>query len=148
MQRANGSTPILALLVAGFLVAFYLQRSASGFLAVEDEASWLKTQADEASLPLAMAMAVCEQADVHDRQSYADRLQAFVRLCPKFGEPLAAVALAGHESAALAAVEQAHGDVDAAWRVVAREPFAIAGVRLLQMQQRFANRLVGDDQNR
>jgi hypothetical protein len=138
----RGSGPILAGIVALFLVLFAVQRCTSPFLRIEGERQLAESVGVEASLSALDVMALRELlgADLEVRPLTA-KCAEFARLRGRLGEGLAAVALCGHGALVDAAVHAAGGDAGAAWAAFLPRPEAAYGVRFLQVRERFAGRM-------
>ncbi len=137
----KGSTPILAGLVLAFLAAFAGLRACSPFRRIEAEAAFAAAVARDAGLTTADVMALREMLGVAlPEPDLRRQAVAFVALRGRYGEGLAAVAVAGHEAVVRDAVAQAGGDGALAWSRFQARPEAIWGVRFLAMRARFGDR--------
>jgi hypothetical protein len=88
----------------------------------------------------AAVFALREQTTAHDDAAFAAEVAAFARLAAELGQPLAAVAVAGGETAARRALADAGGDPVRAWAAFAAGPAALPGVRFEHLRARFAAR--------
>lgn len=138
----RGSGPILAGIVAGFLVLCAVQRSCSPFLRIEGERELADRVAGEAGVSAVDVMALRELlgAGLEVRELTA-KCAEFARWRGRVGEELAAVALCGHAELVDAAVAGAGGDASQAWAAFLPRPEAASGVRFLQVHERFASRM-------
>lgn len=136
----RGSGPVLAVLVVAFLGAFAALRGTSRFLRVEAEVGTARQLAAAHGLAAADVLALREQAADLPAAAFAERVARFARERTGLGDPLAAVAVAGQEAAARAALQRAGGDPGLAWRRFRADPAAFAGLRFLQMRARFLAR--------
>jgi len=109
-------------------------------LAVEREGPALRALARAAGLQPATVFALREQTTARDDAAFAAEVAAFRKLAAEFGEPLAAVAVAGGEAAVRRALADAGGDPARAWAAFAKSPEALPGVRFEQLRTRFAAR--------
>lgn len=141
----RGSWPALLGLSAAFLVAFWLVRGGSDFLAIEREAAAARAVATTTGLTTAEAMALRELLGVacgEDRWRAAATTFATERR--RVGDAFAAVIVAGDAAAARAATAAA-ADAEAAWRAFRLRDEALPGLRFLAMRERFASRAAARD---
>lgn len=131
---------MLAALLALFLVAFWVQRGRSGFLAIERDRAAAEAVATQHGLPVQDVMALRDLAGAYaPESSWRDVVSVYTANRAKFGDPLAAVIAAGGRAAAMRALEAA-GEPERAWSAFRLEPGALPGQRFLAMRERFAER--------
>jgi hypothetical protein len=167
--RAGSWRPLLAV-TAAFLAAFTALRSSSDFLAIEADAPAARALAARHGVPLADALALRELVGLQaSTERWHDVVQRYAGLRPSLGDPLAAIAATASDAAVVAAVMVAggggvgagdsngskgsndggDGDGDlaartaAAWKAFAPRQEAAAGLRFLNIRERFAKRAVG-----
>lgn len=136
----GGSAPVLALIAAGYGVAFFALRGSSNFLAVERQADALRAVASRDGIELATVLALREQAPTLPAAEFAALVAAFARLRCELGDGLAAVAVFSDATLAREVLQQHGGDRETAWQEFHCDGRAVAGLRLLQMRDRFAAR--------
>lgn len=136
----RGSWPHLLLFGGVFLAGFAGLRARSTVLAVERRAPELRELARRHGLTPAAVLALRAGAPQLDDGAFAARVAVFARLRAELGEPLAAVAVAGGEDQARAAVAAAGGDVAVAWAAFRGDPVALPGVGFELLCARFAAR--------
>ena len=131
---------MLVVLLALFLVAFFVQRGRSGFLAIEQDRAAAEAVAAQHRLPVQDVMALRDLAGARASESaWREVVSVYAANRAQLGDALAAVAAAGGRAAAVAAVEAA-GDPERAWSAFRLEPGALPGLRFLAMRERFAAR--------
>jgi len=164
--RAGSWRPLLAV-TAAFLAAFTALRSSSDFLAIEADAPAARALAARHGVPLADALALRELVGLQaSTERWHDVVQRYAGLRPSLGDPLAAIAATASDAVVVAAVMAAggggasagdsngsndggDGDGDlaartaAAWKAFAPRQEAAAGLRFLNIRERFAKRAVG-----
>jgi hypothetical protein len=152
--RAGSWRPLLAV-TAAFLVAFTALRSTSDFLAIEADAPAARALAARHGVPLADALALRELVGLQaSAERWHDVVQRYAGLRASLGDPLAAIAATASDAAVVAAAIAAGGgggSVDAstaaarsaaAWKDFAPRQEAAAGLRFLNIRERFAQRAV------
>lgn len=163
--RAGSWRPLLAV-AAAFLAAFTALRSSSDFLAIEADAPAARALAARHGVPLADALALRELVGLQaSTERWHDVVQRYAGLRPSLGDPLAAIAATASDAAVVAAVMAAgggggsaggsnggsdggpaNGDAaardGAAWQAFAPRQEAAAGLRFLNIRERFAKRAV------
>ncbi|MBM3963242.1 MAG: hypothetical protein FJ306_15295 [Planctomycetes bacterium] len=154
-------------MTAAFLAAFTALRSSSDFLAIEADAPAARALAARHGVPLADALALRELVGLQaSTERWHDVVQRYAGLRPSLGDPLAAIAATASDAVVVAAVMAAggggasagdsngsndggDGDGDlaartaAAWKAFAPRQEAAAGLRFLNIRERFAKRAVG-----
>ena len=131
---------MLAALLVLFLVAFWVQRERSGFLAIEQDRAAADAVAKQHGLPVQDVMALRDLAGADATESaWREVVSVYAANRAKFGDPLAAVIAAGGRAAAMKALEAA-GEPQRAWSAFRLEPGALPGLRFLAMRERFAAR--------
>ncbi|HZN38784.1 MAG TPA: hypothetical protein VFD82_08265 [Planctomycetota bacterium] len=136
---------MLAALLVLFLVAFWVQRGRSSYLAIEQHRAEAEAVAAQFGLPVQDAMALRDLAGAYATESaWREVVSVYAGNRAQLGDALAAVAAAGGRAAALEAL-QAAGDPERAWSAFRLEPGAVPGLRFLAMRERFAARKPGRD---
>ena len=142
----KGSALLLLALLLAFLALFWWQRGRSGFLAIEAEAALLAEIGGRHGLDRASVMALRELLDVDQPlPAFEAACAEFAELRGRIGEPLAAVAVAGHPRQAQAAFARGDGDALLAWSRFRPDPIAAAGAHFLAVRERFASRSAARD---
>ena len=128
-----------------FLVAFFVQRERSSFLAIERDRAAAEAVAAGFGVPVEDAMALRDlEGAFATENAWREAVSVYAANRAQLGDALAAVAAAGGRADALAAL-QAAGDPDRAWAAFRLEPEALPGLRFLAMRERFAARKLPHD---
>lgn len=140
MSRGRGSWPVLLAAAAAFLLAFFGLRARSQVLRIEADAAASEALAARHAVPCADVLALRALTAAAVEAPELDAVVAsYARLRPEFGDPIAALAALGMESAARSA--RARGpDAAAAWAVFRGEVEALPAVNFLAFRERFALR--------
>lgn len=137
----SSSTRILVALVAAFLVAFWLVRGQSRFLALEGQVATARALAQEHGLTEAEVLALGELVDGHrDAGRWRLAVATFVRQRPVVGADLAVLAAAGHQDLVDGALGETIGDRAKALAGLRDRPEGLAVGRFAAMRDRFAAR--------
>ncbi|MBX3462351.1 MAG: hypothetical protein KF830_04215 [Planctomycetes bacterium] len=132
-------------LTLSFLVAFFVLRQRSAFLAIERDGPAAAAVAAAHGLSLAEAFALRDLvACTAPVPAWHAAAAEFAALRLRLGDGLAAVAIAGERDAAEAA-RAAAASADAAWHGFRTDARALPGVRFLDLRQRFAARIAARD---
>lgn len=143
--RRWGSWPVIGALVAIFLVLFWLQRQRSTFLRIEQDRSAAEAVASACGIGLADTFALRDLVGITAPQDeWQAAAESYQSARVYLGDPLAAVAVAGHREFAELARALA-GDPDTAWREFRGDPRALPGQRFLLLRERFAARMLARD---
>ena len=136
------STRALAGLCLLFLLAFFVQRSRSAFLTIENGRSLAGRVAEQADMTVVEVMALRELLGLDLSE---DRLQEaaerFALLREEMQDDLAVLAVAGHEDLARSLWKEAGEDPTKANVLLRPRPEAIVPVRFKIMMKQFARRL-------
>lgn len=128
--------------VALFLAGFFALRAGSPVLAAESQLVELRELARRTGVSVASALALRALHLELDDAAFAAGLDRFAASARDLGEPMAAVALAGHETIARGWLAAASSP-EVAWTAHRLDREAVAGVAFEQWRARFARRTSG-----
>lgn len=147
----RGSWPLLLVLAAVVLGAFWLLRDRSGFLAIERDVGPAREVAAAHGLTVAEVMALRDGLGVDaDLERWRGAAARFAAERARLGEAFAAVLAVGDATAVRAALAATATVADpaaaaAAWHAFRLRPEALPGLRFLAMRGRFAARAAARD---